>query len=101
MDIGVEVSTIIKLNQTVLDKIYGAFSDALNEIEKNGFEVQNNTIFYSDLNAVVDRVYSINIPLSVVFNEIRSPEDNKIQLDDIDTKIKNIINQSIIKELTL
>ncbi|MBV1816875.1 hypothetical protein ACIR03_02630 [Clostridium cochlearium] len=100
MDICKEVKRIVELNETVLRKVYNTFENILKEIEKSDLAVNNITTFGSNLKANIGR-YTIDIHISIVLDQLRNTEDKKIELEDIDTKINNVLNELIIKQLTL
>ena len=100
MSIGKEVKEIMKFKKELLRKIYDTFNSTLIEIGEEGLQVRDKTIYGENLKAMIGGDY-IEIPITVVLNELREPSSNKIERNISDDAIKNTIDELIIKELTL
>lgn len=103
MNIGLKIKETIDFNNELTSKIFTSFSDAILEAKKNGVDAAEHTGNGSALMASIDN-YQITISLSEVINELnvfvkRSGKKDLKQLND--DQIKNVVNNLIIKHLSL
>lgn len=98
MNIGQKIKETIELNNQIYKKIYNAFNKALQEAEDNGLKIVGESTKVN-LRASIHG-YDIDIPIEVVIEKLKYPM-GKITEDISDQKIENVVNELIMKALSL